>query len=203
MAIAVAALPASAHTHFFSGEITAGTITAESHGVSGAIATFDLAGPGFHLVGSGEGRISTCVADPNLCKPGSVVGLVAFFAEGVTGVATVNGETLDPAFFVVFSPVAGRGVEPFVETSAVVLRKGRRKTVVLSAPFTLQVSGLTVNIFNDRSEWFVGGVDPWASGVITGSGIATAFFERIHVKAGKESFVYYELRRIIYSFNAP
>ena len=36
-AIAVAALPASAQTRFFSGEITAGTITAESRGVAGGI----------------------------------------------------------------------------------------------------------------------------------------------------------------------
>jgi hypothetical protein len=81
--------------------------------------------------------------------------------------------------------------------------KGNRKRLILTAPFTLKPTGLPVRVFNDRHEWWVESAPPWAEGVITGSGVATAFLERVHVKAGKESFFYYEVRRVIYSFNAP
>jgi hypothetical protein len=189
---------ASAQTRFFGGDVINGSLVVELDNAPGGNTwTFDLAGMTFHLVGVGEagGLVqSGCMADPE-CKPGVVMDLSAFlFVQGGAR-AVVNGETLESAFI----SVGGTG--PQIQTSTVTIPKGNRKHLVLSAPFTVVAAG-PIDVFRNVNEWN-GGAEPWARGMITGGGgTATAFFERYHVK-DKDIGFYYELRRIIYSFNAP
>jgi hypothetical protein len=105
-AVAVMSSTASAQA-VFSGEVTAGTITVESVGLTGAIGTLDLAGPGFHLVGMGAGIILGN-RDTTQSQPGATVDMGAFLPDGATGVSTVHGETRNPAFF---TGGDGRGIE--------------------------------------------------------------------------------------------
>ena len=189
---------ASAQTRLFEGEVTNGSLVIEVNS-SGNFGMFDLAGIDFHLVGAaaetGAVALGRCTVDPT-CRSGVVTDLstVLFLRGEGDARAVVNGETLEPSF------VVGNRME--IQTGTVTIPKGNRRRLVLSAPFTIVAPGGQVEVYRDHSEWFSGAVDPWARGTITaGSGTATAFFERIHVK-DKDIRFYYELRRVIYSFSA-
>jgi hypothetical protein len=192
---------ASAQTRLFEGEVTSGALVIERTIALENAGMFDLAGTSFHLVGAasetGGVALGRCNADPG-CKPGLVIDLSAilFLVSEEGARAVVNGETLDPAFVVGSTAMQ-------IQTGTVTIPKGNRKRLVLSAPFTIVAPGGQVDVYRTRSEWFIGAVEPWARGMITGGGgTATAFFERIHVK-DKDIRFYYELRRVIYSFSAP
>ena len=208
-AVAAMSSTVSAQTRTFSGEITAGTVGLVHIGeVAGQV---DLAGLGFHIVGSiGVGRLEAvnCVVDPT-CVSGAQVDLSASWAGFVSGFnihngrVTVNGETLEPA------NVAMRLVT--LDAVPVTIPSGNRKNLVLSTPFVLTGLGsslvLQVEVYHGDDSITA---EPWAIGEISGDGIATGFFERIRYQPpvppgvpGRRMDFYYELRDLIYSFNAP
>ena len=189
---------ASAQPRSFGGDVTAGTIVVDVS-LDGNTGTLDLSGTGFHVAGDsrpgGEVAGGRCVFDFT-CKRGETIDLSAFLTFEADGRATVDGETLDPAFV-----VSGPAMQ--IQTAPVTIPKGNRKNLTLSVPFTIVEPGAPLDIYRDRAEWFVGGVEPWASGIVTGSGTATGYFERVHNKADDSIGFYYELRQVVYSFDAP
>jgi hypothetical protein len=175
----------------------AGTIVVDVS-LNGNTGTLDLSGTNFLATGVSQpgGQVAggRCLYDFS-CRRGETIDLSAFLTFEADGRAVVNCEALDPAFI-----VSGPGMQ--IQTESVTIPNGNRRYLTLSVPFTIAEPGASLDIYRDRTEWFAGGVEPWASGIITGSGTATAYFERIHVKADDIGF-YYELRRVVYSFDAP
>jgi hypothetical protein len=183
----------AAQTRLFDGEITSGSIAIDVSGVSDNV-DFDISGAGFRLIGSAGDffRVDPgimCVA-PGTCVPGATVPLYAvlvaeFFGDGI---AVVNGETLSPAFYSGGFTLPGGNVT---------IPRGNRKFLKLSAPFTITpTDALQLRVFSDSAAR--GTADaPWAQGVLTGSGIATVFLERVRI----ERQTFYVAKRIIYNFN--
>lgn len=203
--------PPTDETRFFAGEISAGTIVVGEVRVDEISGDADLAGSGFHIVGSmAPGPyFAPCNETPS-CVSGYEVdlGFISFgFFSGFTihgGRVTVNGETLQPANV--------RLGWPLLDADPVTIPRGHRKNLVLSAPFVLtdgvtssQVLEVRVHHPDDIFE-----EHPWAIGQISGAGIVTGFFERQtykppreHNEPGPRTSFYYVLSKLIYSFNKP
>ena len=188
---------ASAQPRSFGGDVTAGTIVVDVN-LDGNTGTLDLSGTDFHATGvsrpGGEVAGGRCLFDFS-CKRGETIDLSAVLVFEADGRAVVNGETLDPAFI-----VSGPAMQ--IQTESVTIPKGNRRYVTLSVPFTIAEPGAPLDIYRDRIDWFAGGAEPWASGIVTGSGTATGYFERVRNKADDAIGFYYELRRVVYSFEA-
>ena len=186
---------ASAQPRSFGGDVTTGTIVVDVS-LNGNTGTLDLSGTNFQTTGVSQpgGSVAggRCLFDFT-CQSGETIDLSAFLVFEADGRAVVNGETLDPAFI-----VSGPGMQ--IQTEPVTIR-GNRKNLTLSVPFTIAAPGASLDIYRDRTEWFAGSAEPWASGVVTGSGTATGYFERIHNKADPTIGFYYELRRVVYTFD--
>lgn len=196
-ALVLVSSTASAQPRSFAGDVTAGTIVVDVS-LNGNTGTLDVSGTTFHVAGVSQagGGVAggRCLFDFT-CKRGETIDLSAFIPFEADGRAVVNGETLDPAFI-----VSGPAME--LQTGPVTIPNGNRKNLVLSVPFTIAAPG-ALDIYRDRLDWFAGGAEPWATGQVTGSGTATGFFERVHNKADATIGFYYELRRVVYSFDSP
>lgn len=197
-ALLATSIAASAQTHYVTAEVTGGSFNADTSAPM-LRASYDLAGPGFHFVADGvePGVIEAAMAcaAPG-CRPGDVVSLSGTFAGTYlgTGRAVVGGDTLAPAYFT--------GALTFA-AETIAIPNGNRRSVVLSAPFTLAAVG---GAHPELSAWAEGraGTDaPWTVAALAGGGTVTAFFRRDEYAKGTmpERF-YYVLERVIYSFGA-
>jgi hypothetical protein len=200
---------ASAQTRLFGGEITSGSVVVEVGTGVGLVGVFDISGSGFHIVGvSNEpGRMLNprCEAATPLCVPGVTLELSSLFQAKLAGAfamdarVVVNGEVLEPAFVL--------GSYLVLRTGPVTIPSGVRKNLVITVPFQLELESppgttqVPLDVYTSPADEEQG-IPPWASGVISGSGIATAFFERFHIKQAGWGHVY-RLKRIVYSFQPP
>src|SRR5919106_1229348 len=96
---------ASAQVRSLTGDVTGGSVTAEVVPGGDVHLNFDLTGERFRVAGLGQdfGRLNAaimCSGDPS-CRAGATVDFEADVAgtHFAVGLVTVNGETLEPAYF--------------------------------------------------------------------------------------------------------
>jgi hypothetical protein len=195
-ALIAASSTASAQTAYVTAEITGGTVNVDFSTYSPST-SFDLTGAGVHFVSEGvePGWVTggvTCKAPG--CRPGDRFSLIGTFAGDLgTGIATVEGATINPAYF---SGSLG------LITGELTIPRGNRKHLVMSVPFTFDRTptepGVVLNVYPTYFQE----VEPDIQAFLRGQGTATAFFKRVHYKTGSgmERF-YYDLVRVIYSFD--
>jgi hypothetical protein len=190
---------ASAQSRNVTVEVSGGSVTAEVLTGGSVYMNFDLSGEDFRVAGLGEdigvlNAGSLCSGDPG-CTSGTTLdfGAEVTATHFAVGLVTVNGETLEPAYF--------SGSFRF-RAEAVTIPKGKRKRLVLTTPFTFGILDTSVlAAYASAAEREIPGPEgPWASLVLSGRGTAIAYFERLRVKG---LGTYYRLRRVVYNFEAP
>jgi hypothetical protein len=198
-----------AQTRLFGGEITSGSVVVDTTTGPGLVGVFDMRGSGFHIVGvsnePGQMLNPRCEDATPLCVPGLTLELSSYFQAKLAGNfamdarVVVNGEVLEPAFVL--------GSDLVLRTDPVTIPNGFRKNLVITVPFRLELGfspGTTqvpLDVYTSPADE-QHGIAPWASGVISGSGVATAFFERFHTNQ-TEPRHFYRVNRIVYSFQPP
>jgi len=202
VALLASASAASAQTHFITAEITAGTFNVDASGPSIVGASYDLSGPGVHIVADGvePGVVSGALqCDTPGCQSGDVFTLHANFSGSNLGigVVVVDGQRIAEGYV--------SGTMEFA-TGALTIPRGNRKHLVLSTPFTLGSSDTDPTVTLHISVAPELGQPPNATVTLYGGGMATAFFERQKLRAvgperlGRAEF-FYHLVRVIYSFD--
>lgn len=175
-------------------EITSGTFNVDAAGPSISGASFDLSGPGVHFVGTGvePGNVpaATLCEFPG-CQSGDTFTLHATFAGSLGfGTAVVDGVEFGGSF----------GGQLLFSTAEVTIPKGNRRHLVLSTRFTLSDPTNPQAVFLDVG--FSPFQPPDLRAFLTGTGTATAFFERFRLHEPPEPpQFFYNLVRVIYSFD--